>query len=146
MTRSPVARARATALGAAIACALAAHVAAAQDSTCRRGAAPPLVLARPLLASTDTVTLLRGELVANAAEGRGSLTIEYDAHAASADTARLARQAAALARAIAPLAGSVPYGVLTLRACRARPGRDPILVATFTFAQGPGGEWRPVTP
>ena len=128
--------------------AIAAGAAAAQEAACARPAPRALTLTRPLLASPDTVTLLTGELVANAADGRGSLTIEYLTRAAPADSARVAREAASLTRAVTPYAGSTPVAVVTLRACRRPAGGSgsPAVAATFTFTRVPGGEWQLAPP
>ena len=128
--------------------ALVAAPVAAQDTTaCARPAARALTLTRPFLPTPDTVTLLTGELVANAADGRGSLTIEYLTLAAPPDTARLAREAESLVRAVTPYAGSTPFAVLTVRACRPVPGGPRRSVAgTHTFTQTAGGEWQLAPP
>ena len=137
---------------------LAAGTATAQDaSACVRPAPRALTLTAPFLASPDTVTLLTGELVANAADGRGSLTIEYLTRVAAPDTARLAREAASLARAVTPYIGTTPFAVLTVRACRraagsgapagGAAGSGPLAAAaTFTFTQAAGGEWQLAPP
>jgi hypothetical protein len=127
--------------------ALAVGPAAAQDTAaCARPAPRALTLTWPFLSSRDTVTLLAGELVANAAEGRGSLTIEYLTRAAPPDTARLAREAASLARAVTPYVGSTPFALLTVRACRRASAGTAGVAGTFTFTQAPSGEWQLAPP
>lgn len=111
---------------------------------CLRGAAPPLVLGRPFV-TVDSVTLLGGELVANAADGRGFLAVDYLTRPALGDSVARRSEAEALARAIAPVAGSVPYAALTLRACRGTAGAA-VAVESFEFVQGADGTWRPVPP
>jgi hypothetical protein len=111
---------------------------------CGRAAAPPLPLSRPFLAA-DSLALLRGEVVANAAGGRGSLVVEYLSRPAPADSGARRREAAALSQAITPVAGGIPFATLTLRACRAD-ASGLALVEGFDFAQDSGGAWRPVPP
>jgi hypothetical protein len=90
------------------------------------------------------VTLLRGEVVANAADGRGSLTIEYETRIPAPDTAGRRREAAALVRVLTPAAGSPPFALVRLRACApAGEGRWTLLESLDFVQSESGGAWMP---
>ncbi|HEU4565499.1 MAG TPA: hypothetical protein VFS05_12645 [Gemmatimonadaceae bacterium] len=117
----------------------------ARTEQCTRGPVP-LTLSRPFIAA-DSVTLLRGELVANGGGGSGSYTIEYLTHIPPSDSVARREQAAALVRVVAPLTGSTPFTLLTLRACAPGAGGALELVEEMSFAQEESrGEWQAEPP